>query len=306
MGRWYNPCEALKEEKLAKVVSFINYKGGVGKTTMAVEIAATLSVKYGFKVLVVDLDPQTNATFYLVTEEKWEEWTTTNGSLREVFRHAIAEEEFDAGRTIIEQAYGDLDLLPSHLDLLSVDLELAAKWGAQSTEAKLIIRDKLSPVLEARGYDFVIVDCPPNLNLVTQNGLMLSDSYVVVCVPEYFSVRGIGLIQTNIGNMMSQVNHNLTRFGAAPVPGPIMRGIIFNKIKYVSGATIDQQNWMQSVHRDYKDVTFDNFVSESVRVAEASYRGPISFSNRSPDQSYAGQLEAVGEEFFDRVVNLGD
>ena len=291
---------------MTRIASFINYKGGVGKTTIAVETAATLAKKHGFKVLVVDLDPQTNASFYLVTEKSWEDWARDQGSLKDIFLNAINEQPFDVASTIMEGLYGCIDLLPSHLDLLPVDLDLAAKWGAQSSEAKMIIKDRLAPVIDEREYDFVVIDCPPNLNLVTQNALMLSDSYVVVCLPEYFSVRGIGLIETQIGKMMEQVNRNLVRFGASPISGPVMRGIIFNRIKYVTGGTIAQQNWMAQVRRTYPNVTFDNFVAETVRVAEASYTGPITFSQNSGDQQYVGQLLKVAEEFFDKVVQTSE
>ena len=291
---------------MARIISFINYKGGVGKTTIAVETAATLASKYGFKVLIVDLDPQTNASFYLVSEKTWEEWAESHGSLKDIFQSAINDEPFDVSGVIMTGLYDCLDLLPSHLDLLPVDLELAAKWGAQSSEAKMIIKDRLGSVIDDRGYDFVIIDCPPNLNLVTQNALMLSDSYVVVCLPEYFSVRGIGLIETQIGKMMDQINNNLVRFGANPVSGPTMRGVIFNRIRYVTGGTIAQENWMAQVRHTYGAVTFDNFVAETVRVAEASWTGPITFSHRSADQRYVRQLLDVGQEFFDKVVQTGE
>ena len=166
----------------------------------------------------------------------------------------------------------------------------------------MIIKDRLGPVIESRGYDFVVIDCPPNMNLVTQNALMLSDSYVVVCLPEYFSVRGIALIETQVGKMMEQINANLIRFGAAEIPGPVRRGIVFNRVRYVSGGTIAQQNWMSQVRRLYPDVTFEKFVAETVRIAEASYKGPITLSNRSADQNYVNELIEVAEEFFDKVV----
>lgn len=287
---------------MAQVVSFINYKGGVGKTTLAVETATTLASKYEFKVLIVDLDPQTNASFYLVDEATWEETTEQNGSLRDLFQAALRDEQFDVSKAIMEDLYGCLDLLPSHLDLLPIDLELAARWGAQSSEAKMIIKDRLGPLIQERDYDFVVIDCPPNLNLVTQNALMLSDSFVVVCLPEYFSVRGIGLIETQIEKMMGQINSNLTRFGALPISGPALRGIIFNRIRYRTGGTIAQENWMGQVRRSYPDVTFGNFVAESVRVAEASWRGPITLSQLSIDQTYVNELLAVGQEFFDKVA----
>ena len=287
---------------MAQIVSFINYKGGVGKTTMSVEIAATLARKFGFKVLIVDLDPQTNASFYLIPEADWEKWVNTKGSLKDIFESAIRDEDFDVSAVIMEDVYDGIDLLPSHLDLLPIDLELAAKWGAQSSEAKMIIKDRLNPAIESGEYDFVVIDCPPNLNLVTQNALMLSDSYVVVCLPEYFSIRGIGLIETQIDKMMSQINDNLIRFGAQPVQGPAMRGIIFNRIRNRSGGTVAQQNWMRQVRQQYPDVTFDKFVAETVRIAEASFTGPITFSDRTPDQVYVNDLLAVADEFFDKVV----
>ena len=291
---------------MTRIASFINYKGGVGKTTMAVETAATLAKKHGFKVLVVDLDPQTNASFYLVAEDSWADWAESPGSLKDIFQTAIKEQPFDVASVIMKDLYDCIDLLPSHLDLLPVDLELAAKWGAQSSEAKMIIKDRLGPVIDECEYDFVVIDCPPNLNLVTQNALMLSDSYVVVCLPEYFSVRGISLIEAQIDKMMDQVNRNLVRFGADRISGPIMRGIIFNRIRYITGGTIAQENWMAQVRRLYPDITFDNFVAESVRVAEASYKGPITFSQLSVDRQYVEQLLQVAEEFFDKVVQTSE
>ena len=285
----------------ARIISFINYKGGVGKTTLAVETAVTLANTYGFSVLLVDLDPQTNASFYLVSEEEWEDWVRDHGSLKDVLQSAISESDFDPAVAVMTERFG-VDLLPSHLDLLPVDLELAAKWGAQSSEAKMIVKDQLGPVIDEKGYEFVIVDCPPNLNLVTQNALMLSDSYVVVCLPEYLSVRGLGIIQNQIERMVSQINLNLARFGAAATAGPTLRGIIFNKIKYVRGGTIAQENWKRQVEQQYGDIVFENFVAETVKIAEASYRGPITLSPRTSDDVYVQQLSAVAEEFFDKVV----
>ena len=176
------------------------------------------------------------------------------------------------------------------------------KWGVQSPESRVIIKRYLEPVIAEKGYDFVVIDCPPNLNLVTQNALMMSDSYVVVCLPEYLSVRGIALIEDRVEKMMDQINGHIRRFGIQPLPGPALRGIIFNRVRYQSGGTIDQSNWMRQVRSGYAEVTFDNFVSETVQLAEASYRGPITFSNRAQAQDYVNRLLAVAEEFFDKVV----
>ena len=292
---------------MAQVISFINYKGGVGKTTMAVEIAATLAKRHNFKVLLVDLDPQTNATFYLMpgdsrAEDSWKNWVDSNGSLKSVLDAAIREEPYDVAQAIMPDLHGCIDLLPSHLDLLTVDLEIAAKWGVQSPESRVIIKRYLDPVIAEKGYEFVVIDCPPNLNLVTQNALMMSDSYVVVCLPEYLSVRGIALIEDRVEKMMDQINGHIRRFGIQPLPGPALRGIIFNRVRYQSGGTIDQSNWMRQVRAGYSEVTFDNFVAETGRIAEASIRGPITFSGMSPDRPYVQEFLDVAEEFFDKVV----
>lgn len=113
---------------MANVVSFINYKGGVGKTTVSVEVAATLSREHSFKVLVVDLDPQTNASFYLVSEEDWENWVDDNGSLKDIFESAIRGETFDVQSCIMKDRHG-VDLLPSHLDLLPMISNLLSSGG---------------------------------------------------------------------------------------------------------------------------------------------------------------------------------
>ena len=89
------------------------------------------------------ISPQTNASFYLATEKEWDEWAKSRGSLRDIFESAISDKPFDVSNVIMENLHDCVDLLPSHLDLLPVDLDLAAKWGAQSSEAKMIIKDRL-------------------------------------------------------------------------------------------------------------------------------------------------------------------
>ncbi|MBI3014253.1 MAG: AAA family ATPase [Candidatus Tectomicrobia bacterium] len=117
---------------MAKIVSFINFKGGVGKTTTAVEIAVSLAAHHGKRVLLVDLDPQTNATFYLVREADWASWVQERGSLKDLFDAVLGGDRPCEIRNAIMQtvaagglAIPGLHLPPSHLELISVDLRLA-------------------------------------------------------------------------------------------------------------------------------------------------------------------------------------
>ncbi len=128
---------------MPKITSFINYKGGVGKTTLAVETSASLAYKFHKKVLLVDLDPQTNATLSLKSYDQWADWVQRNGSLKnlvEDFLLRIPQNQFLAAtqKAIIQDfnfnvpAPGCLHLLPSHLELMHVDLDIADFFGAYS------------------------------------------------------------------------------------------------------------------------------------------------------------------------------
>lgn len=157
------------------VLSSINLKGGVGKTTIAVNYAAYCGQK-GRRVLVCDLDPQANASFGMIGVEGWEKHIKSKGTVADLLgarRHKSAQGEsrtFD--EVVIRDAWKNVDLVPSHLDLFTVDLDLA---GITAREFQL----KRSLKEHFGDYDIVICDCPPNLTLPTQNALAISTHYVV-------------------------------------------------------------------------------------------------------------------------------
>lgn len=139
---------------MATVVSFINYKGGVGKTTISVEMAASLAYHEKKKVLLADLDPQTNATFYLISPGDWQDWADKNGTLKNIFSSASADppQPFDPKDAIMQNVlkhprYGEtvtLDLLPSHLELMAADMDLAMRFGAKGLEGRKLLGQLLT------------------------------------------------------------------------------------------------------------------------------------------------------------------
>jgi chromosome partitioning protein len=293
---------------MSKVVSFINYKGGVGKTTLAVEISAALAYQYGKKVLLVDVDPQTNATLYLITEKEWEDWQKSRGTMKDIFEAFMDNRNLDVRDLIItdmqlSRATGreNLHLLPSHLELYHIDLELASKFGSQGNRARSILRKALDGVKDH--YDYIIIDCPPNLNLVTQNGIVASDSIINILKPEFLSTIGIALIVRVITKIIREINEELGLFNSsASFKGPEIKGIIFNFVKYITGATKYQEEVIERIKQEYPSLVFENYLSESVKIAQrGEEKIPIAVSGHSADKNYESQILKIADEFLKRV-----
>lgn len=288
-----------------KVVSFINYKGGVGKTTLTVELAATIADRWAAPVLVMDLDPQTNATFYLVEPAEWEKWASELGTLKDLFDAALAgRDDFDLGCIIMsfpQEERRFLQLVPSHLDLLLIDMKLAARFGPEGIGAVSIIKKALEPVRDR--YEVILIDCPPNLNLVTQNALVASDAYVIVTMPEYLSTIGLATIQKAVHELEARVNRSLETFGGRAFVAPPLRGIIFNRMRYVTGGTSEQERIRAKVTQDYPDLVFTNFVPESDRIAQRPmFHTPLALSLYRKDRQWVNALRRVTDEFIEKVL----
>lgn len=232
---------------MAVVVSFINFKGGVGKTTLSVEIAASLYKSFNSRVLMIELDPQSNCTFYWMDETDWETHVNTKGTLLHFFEACLEEKEFDISKIIAlptrfnkSSWYQQFDLklnraiklLPSDMHLFGVDLKLAQKFGFDNPKSQLFLKKALKAI-EA-GYDFIFIDCPPNLYLATQNGLFASHYYIIVAMAEYLSTLGIAHIQSSIDRVFERANNILE---SPSFMKPQIAGIVFNKVRYLSGGT---------------------------------------------------------------------
>jgi len=293
---------------MATVISFINYKGGVGKTTLAVEIAASLAYHQKKRVLLVDLDPQTNATFYLVNFVTWEDWAKSDETLKSIFTAAMAEpqKEIDIHKVIHKdilqhprtQEIVSLHLLPSHIELMSTDMDLAMKFGARGFEARRILRTAFEKI--KNDYDYIICDCPPNLNLITQNAILASNGITVVAMPEFLSTLGIGEIENAIKKLVKEVNHSIQGFGE--IEEPMITGIIFNRVSTRSGGTEAQQGIMNRVRDKWGDIVFQEFVSHSTKLAESAEpsKSPIAISGYAADKVYEDQLKKCAIKFNER------
>ena len=205
---------------MAHVFSTINLKGGVGKTTTTVALAETLSAEFGKKVLVIDLDPQTNATAMLIGEVKWRTLNDSGRTLARLFKDALEpdDKKFDLEAALQKRvsdvaAARTVDLLPSSLDLIDVQDRLATAPSGKFYSVNPI--ELLWKAVKSRldDYDVVIVDCPPNLGIITLNGLRISDGYIIPTIPDILSTYGIPQIVTRIKEFADEIAETIEPLG---------------------------------------------------------------------------------------------
>ncbi|RJQ67304.1 MAG: ParA family protein [Desulfobacteraceae bacterium] len=190
-------------------LSFVNLKGGVGKTALSVNFAAYCGKK-GLKTLLIDTDPQTNATFSCITADAWKKHSADHGTIANIMgmkRHTSADgSEAKAEDVIIEEVFYNVDLLPSHLDLFTIDLDLAS-----TTAREKKLKRALTDVID--DYEMVVCDCPPNLTIPTQNALAMSTHYVVPVSPDFLSALGVGILLSRVQEFCADLEHDLTHVG---------------------------------------------------------------------------------------------
>lgn len=181
---------------MAKIISVINLKGGVAKTTTTVQLAECLVSEFSKKVLVIDLDPQTNATISLIPEEHWERLDEEGQTLYHLFQDKLEKtKHFDLSKALQKEVSNlhlkNLHLLASSIRFIDIQdriSEIPAKTGFAINPME-IIKTAVHSILE--NYDYVLIDCPPNLGFITRNGIEISDYFLIPTIPDTLSTYGI-------------------------------------------------------------------------------------------------------------------
>lgn len=261
---------------MGKIIAFANQKGGVGKTTTCLNISAYMAL-IGKKVLLVDIDPQGNATSGLGYQK--------NSDINSIYQ--VISEDCLPEEAIVKTNVQNLDLLPANLDLAGVEVELVSKKDREKIFKKIIDRVKES-------YDYITIDCPPSLGLITVNALTAADS---VCIPmqcEFFSLEGLSQLMNSIRLIKKTgLNPNLQIEGVVLT----MRDSRSNLGKQVA----------EEIIKFFGSAVFETSIPRNIRLAESpSYGMPVVLydKNCSGSQAYLRLTEEILTKNHDKFKKL--
>jgi len=227
---------------MGKVIAIANQKGGVGKTTTAINLAASLAVLEK-KVLVIDADPQANTTSGLNFSPSTEDKRT----LYELMIGKIGVED-----TLIQTEIANLHMIPSHINLVGAEIEMLSEPDRES-----ILKKAIAPVVG--NYDYIIIDCSPSLGLVTVNSLTAADSVMIPVQPEFFALEGLGkLLQT------------IRLVQAGPNPGLTIEGFV---VTMFDGRTKVHNQVLGELREHFNELVFDTVIQRNIRLSEAPSHG---------------------------------
>ncbi len=251
-----------------KVFCIANQKGGVGKTTTTINLAASLAQR-GRKVLLVDLDPQGNATM----------GSGIDKSAREVNIYHVLIGEVRLENATIQSPEGGYDVLPSNRELSGAEIDLV-DMPEREKQLERAIKGSL------KAYDYVLIDCPPTLSLLTLNGLAAANGVIIPMQCEYFALEGLSDLVNTIKRVYRNINPNLSLIGLL-------------RVMYDARVTLQQQVSAQ-LEDHFKDKVFTTLIPRNVRLAEApSYGLPgVVYDNSS--RGAKAYLE-FGDELIKRV-----
>jgi len=227
---------------MGKVIAIANQKGGVGKTTTAINLAASLAVLEK-KVLIIDADPQANTTSGL-------NFAPDNDQQRTLYEVMIG--RIGISDALVQTEIAGLHMVPSHINLVGAEIEMLEAEGRES-----LLKQALAPVRD--NYDYIIIDCSPSLGLITVNTLTAADSVIIPVQPEFFALEGLGKLLQTIRLVQGGVNPSLT-----------IEGFV---VTMFDGRTRVHTQVLAELREHFRDLVFQTVIQRNIRLSEAPSHG---------------------------------
>ncbi len=227
---------------MGKVIAIANQKGGVGKTTTAINLAASLAVLEK-KVLVIDADPQANTTSGL-------NFSPENDQKRTLYEVMIG--SIDIRDALIQTEIASLQMIPSHINLVAVEIEMLDTENRES-----VLKERIAPI--RNDYDYILIDCSPSLGLMTVNALTAADSVMIPVQPEFFALEGLGKLLQTIRIVQNGVNPALT-----------IEGFV---VTMFDGRTKVHTQVVNELNEHFKEMVFKTIIQRNIRLSEAPSHG---------------------------------
>lgn len=308
-----------------KIISTINYKGGVGKTTLTANLAGELAAR-GHRVLMLDVDPQASLTFSFIQPEEWQGKFVSNRTISDFFKGAVAYKEVPLESLIFEPhkanvsplmkaGGGSLSLVCSDLALLNVDLELAAGLSGGTLDQvhrnyiriHSLLAEALKVLAAQRRFDYVLIDCPPSFNLITRNAVVASHWLLVPTKPDYLSTLGVQYLSSEFKRLTDRYNKTLNELGeGTPHINPRLLGVLFTMVREYRGAPIFDQAGIMKRVSDFGAPTFDAYLREEASVYTDAAEHGVPVTLRRFGQPRHGEsvacLRTITDEFARRVA----
>jgi chromosome partitioning protein len=251
------------------VIALANQKGGVGKTTTTISLAAALA-EQGKRTLVVDFDPQGGCSLGLGIEP---------GGLELTVYNVLLDRNLDVEEAILSTKVERLDLLPSNIDLAAAELILVQEVAREQTLMRVLAPLRVK-------YDFILIDCPPSLGLLTINALTAADGVIVPLETEYYALRGMGLLMDSIERIRDRLNPSLQ-----------IDGIVATMF---DSRTLHGKEVLERVKDAFAGQLFETVIAKTIRFAEAPVAGEPILSY-APSSTGAAAYRNLAKEVMDRV-----
>ncbi len=300
-----------------EIISVMNYKGGVGKTTITANLAAELCFR-GKKVLCIDLDPQASLTFSFYNVDEWRNKFEKNKTIKNWYDAFIDKDtELDLSSLISTPARvnagmkGRIDLICSHLALINVDLELAVRLvGGTERELHnnyLRVLSRLKQGIEhfnKNAYDYIFIDCPPNFNIVTRNSIIASNYILIPTKPDYLSTLGIEQLKKHLDELVTKYNSYAKNSNSEDwkTINPKILGVIFTMI------SIRNANPIQALQQYIEQVetpVFDTYIRENKTIysSASEYGVPVVLKRVSgiTYENVQDELENLTTELLEKL-----